>query len=178
SVHEHPISAITGLRAELDAIELALEGKEPIGATVPWYRISEHPVTLDGYGITDGASIQFVDGKIAAVNVELANKADKATPYTKTEVDSSLAAKANIADVYTKSQVDSALATKANSADVYIKSEINTLLAGKENVGSDINWSRIINRPTTLDGYGIGNAYTKTEVDSALSAKVNAADVY
>src|SRR5690606_15268856 len=73
-VHNHPISAITGLRAELDAIEVALEGKEDIGATVPWSRISEHPVTLDGYGITDGASIQFVDSKIAAVNVELANK--------------------------------------------------------------------------------------------------------
>src|SRR5690606_10492517 len=142
---------------------------------------------LAGYGIVDGASIPFVEGKLEVVTDELAakadkattytktevdtalsTKADKATTYTKTEVDAALATKANSADVYTKTQVDTALSAKANAADVYIKSEINTLLAGKENVGSDINWSRIINRPTTLSGYGIGDAYTKTEVDSYL----------
>jgi len=196
-VHEHPISAIIGLRAELDTIQSVLDGKENAGAAVPWIRIIDHPTTLAGYGIVDGATIPFVEGKLAVVADELATKADKATTYTKTEVDtalstkadksttytktevdSALAAKANSADVYTKTQVDTALSTKANAADVYIKSEINTLLAGKENVGSDINWSRIINRPTTLSGYGIGDTYTKTEVDSYLATKANTADVY
>lgn len=32
-------------------------------------------------------------------------------------------------------------------------------------------WSEIDNRPTTLSGYGIGNAYTKAETDAALANK-------
>ena len=38
-------------------------------------------------------------------------------------------------------------------------------------------WSRISNTPTTLSGYGITNAYTKTEIDNKLS-KFTPGDVY
>ncbi len=38
-----------------------------------------------------------------------------------------------------------------------------------------LDWGRIVNTPNTLAGYGITDAYTKTEIDSALSAKANTA---
>src|SRR5690606_10646964 len=98
-VHGHPIIAITGLRAELDAIVAALDGKEDAGSAVPWYRVIDRPTTIDGYGIVDAASIPFVVGELEDVAEELSAKADKSTTYTKTEVDSALAVKANTADV-------------------------------------------------------------------------------
>ena len=37
------------------------------------------------------------------------------------------------------------------------------------------SYSSIINKPTTISGYGITDAYTKTEVDTSLSSKANTA---
>jgi hypothetical protein len=37
---------------------------------------------------------------------------------------------------------------------------------------SSYDWSAIINTPTTLAGYGIGDAYTKTYVDAAFASQV------
>jgi hypothetical protein len=40
---------------------------------------------------------------------------------------------------------------------------------------TSLAWSKVTSTPTTIAGYGITNAYTKTEVDAALAAKLNAA---
>jgi hypothetical protein len=40
-----------------------------------------------------------------------------------------------------------------------------------------LDWGRIVNTPNTLVGYGITDAYTKTETDSALALKANITDV-
>lgn len=78
------------------------------------------------------------------------SKADKATTYTKTEVDTAVNAKAtkattlagyNIGDAYTKTEVDTAVGAKATKA-------------------------------TSLSGYGITDAYTKTEIDAKLTSAV------
>ena len=37
-------------------------------------------------------------------------------------------------------------------------------------------WTSVTGTPTTLSGYGITNAYTKTEVDTNLAAKENTAN--
>ena len=182
-VHDHPISAIIGLRAELDAIEVALDGKENAGAAVPWVRIIDRPTTLSGYGIVDGASIPFVEGKLADVADELATKADKATTYTKYEVDAALSAKADAANVYTKSQVDSALAAKANIVDVYTKTQVDSALSTKANISDVYTKSETNNllgnkadKANTLAGYGITDAYTKSEMNSLLVAKADKAN--
>ena len=44
------------------------------------------------------------------------------------------------------------------------------------NIGPDISGKA--DKATTLSGYGITNAYTKTEVDTKLNAKANVSDVY
>ncbi len=38
-----------------------------------------------------------------------------------------------------------------------------------KNAGDPIDWSVIVNTPTTLNGYGITDAYTKTEVDALIA---------
>lgn len=85
------------------------------------------------------------------VNTELGKKANLADVYTKTETDGKLNEKANSADVYTKTQADNLLNAKANSADVYTDDEVDALLAEKADKG------------TTLEDYGITDAYKKTE---------------
>ncbi|MBQ7055932.1 MAG: hypothetical protein IJN91_03310 [Alphaproteobacteria bacterium] len=69
----------------------------------------------------------------------------------------------NAADaaVASKGYVDAVVKTKANTADVYTKDEANNLLSGKAD------------KATTLEGYGITDAYTKTETDQKFDTIVN-----
>jgi phage-related tail fiber protein len=116
----------------------------------------------------------------AEVNNLLNSKEDKGTAYTKTEVDALINAKANsattlsgygITDAYTQGQTDTLLSAKANASDM------ETALAGKAAVSSvetleetltgEIN--KKADKATTLSGYGIENAYTKTEVDGMVA---------
>ena len=43
---------------------------------------------------------------------------------------------------------------------------------------TDTDWSAIRNTPDTLAGYGITDAYTKTETDNLLNDKMNVTDAY
>ena len=113
-------------------------------------------------------------------NTELGKKADKSTTYTKTETDDLLDNKADsattlmgygITDAYTSSTVDSLLSAKADT------SAMNTALAGKADASAvttlETNLTNSINekatKATTLSGYGLGDAYTKTEVDGMVA---------
>ena len=121
---------------------------------------------------------------------KLSKKADSENVYNKTEIDTELGKKANGDSVYTKTEIDGKLSLKqdtltfddtptadstnpvtsggvkteldkkADSGDVYTKSETDTLLSQKADTA------------TTLDGYGITDAYTKTEVDSKENALI------
>ena len=124
------------------------------------------------------------------VDTELLKKADSADVYNRAEIDTELGKKANGDSVYTKTEIDGKLSLKqdtltfdttptadstnpvtsggvkteldkkADSGDVYTKSETDTLLSQKADTA------------TTLDGYGITDAYTKTEVDSKENALI------
>ena len=77
------------------------------------------------------------------------------------------------ADAVTKKYADDANALKANTSDVYTKTEIDE--KGFLTEHQDISGKA--DKATTLAGYGIEDAYTKTETDSAIDAKiVNKAD--
>ena len=96
-----------------------------------------------------------------------------------------------ITDAYTKTQTDTALGGKVDkvngkglSTNDYTTEEKNKLggiAAGAEvNVNPDWNATsgdgEILNKPTSIAGYGITDAYTKSETDTALSA-LNSAKV-
>jgi len=128
----------------------------------------------------------------AEVNTALADKADKATTL----------AGYNIGDAYTKSEVNTAMDGKADKAttlagynigDAYTKTEINEMVEGISGEGGSIKTqidaaltdytttedleANYAQKATTLAGYNIGDAYTKTEVDTALEAKADSADL-
>lgn len=99
--------------------------------------------TLNGYGITDA--------------------------YTKTQTDNLLANKANISSLGT-------MATK-NAVDYSTTTEANALYAGKDLEQTVSTLTTTVNgkadKATTLSGYGITNAYTKTETNNLLANKVD-----
>jgi hypothetical protein len=70
---------------------------------------------------------------------QLAQKADKSTTYTKTEVDSALSAKANQLTTYTKTEVDSALSAKAHQLTTYTKTEVDSALSAKQDAINILN---------------------------------------
>ena len=119
---------------------------------------------------------------------------------TKTYVDTALALKANLASptftgtvtvptpatttaATTKTYVDTADALKANLASptftgvVTVPTPVNATDAStKAYVDAKTwAWSTITSAPTTIAGYGITDAYTKTTIDSSLALKANLA---
>ena len=141
---------------------------------------ADKATTLAGYGIADAYTKE-------EVNTELAKKADVATTlagygiidaYTKTEVDGKLDLKATVVDLETlKGRVSTVEENKANKADVYTKAEVEASLELKANVADVYSKSaadeKFAQKATTLAGYGITDAYTKTEVDGLLGGKVD-----
>ena len=111
--------------------------------------------------ITDDGTIKGVNGTFSG-NVTAANLYTKTDLYNKTEMDTELALKANASDVYTKTATDGLLNAKANAADVYTKTETDNKLDGKAD------------KATTLNGYGITDAYTKDEVDGLIGGGTSA----
>lgn len=133
---------------------------------------------------------------ISNINKTLEDKADADSVYTKNEADGLLNTKANATEVYTKTAADTLLNAKANTSDVYKKTEtysqteVNNLLNAKADAAEvsgaldlkatktevstlNTNLTASINTKadaaTTLAGYGITDAYTKTEVDGMVA---------
>lgn len=73
---------------------------------------------------------QHVKANEFATKQELLGKADSATTYTKTQVDTALGDKADVSTTYTKTEVDTALGGKADAATTYTKSQVDDLIAG------------------------------------------------
>ena len=105
----------TEVKADITAIETAVDGKADKATTIDGYGITDaytkseidsvieakadSSTTLAGYGITDSYTKSEVDSSINSINTTLSSKADKATTidgygitdaYTKTEVDSKI----------------------------------------------------------------------------------------
>ena len=67
--------------------------------------------------------------ELAPTRAEVDAKANQATTYTETEVDSLLNAKANQATTYTETEVDGLLDDKADKATTYTETEVDGLIA-------------------------------------------------
>ena len=108
--------------------------------------------TLNGYGITDAYTKAEVDGK-------LANKADTSalSSYATTEsMNSALASKADTSALSSYATTESVSSTYATKSELANKADTSAL-DGKAN------------KSTTLNGYGITDAYTKSESDGKLT---------
>lgn len=116
--------------------------------------------TLAGYGISDA--------------------------YTKTEVDTALGKKVDAVTGKGLSTNDYTTAEKTKLTGIATGAEVNKIDAVKVNGTAltitdkavNIDLSNYATKSTTLAGYGITNAYTKDEVNTALGKKANSSDVY
>lgn len=102
--------------------------------------------------------VDKVEGKVLSSNDYTTAEKEKLaglSNYDDTEIKASIATKANSADVYTKTAMDTELGKKADKTTV---ETLTTTVDGKAN------------KATTISGYGITDAYTKTEVDAKVSS--------
>lgn len=155
-------------------------------------------ISLSGYGITDAYTKAEVDAKVTSVykyrgSVETENDLPKSgmivgdvydisstgmnvawngSIWDKLGISVDLTSYLTVAaasETYTTiAAMAEALATKASAADVYNKTEINRKV---ETLTTSINEKAT--KATSLSGYGITNAYTKTETDNLLNTKLN-----
>ena len=112
-----------------------------------------------------------INSTVEGINTEIGKKANSADVYTKTETNAELDKKADKSTTYTKTEVDGLLGDKADTTAV------NTALAGKADTSTvttlETNLTNSINgkadKATSLTGYGITDAYTKSEVDGMVA---------
>lgn len=105
-----------------------------------------------------GGKVDKVEGKVLSSNDYTTAEKEKLaglSNYNDTEIKADIAKKANAADVYTQTQVNTELDKKADKTTV---ETLTTTVDGKAN------------KATTISGYGIADAYTKTEVDAKVSS--------
>ena len=115
----------------------------------------------------------------------LGGSVDFTNYYTKGDVDSKLANKANTADVYSKTVLDPMLEAKVDSADLgtmaYAETTDYSTKTVADTLYAPISLSATVagkaDKATTLEGYGITDAYTSSEVDAKLAEKASTADV-
>lgn len=148
----------TNTKITYDAKGLVTGGTSLAATDIPaldWSKITTgKPTTLSGYGISDATPSSHIGTTGASHGVATTSVNGFMSSADKTKLDG-IATNANnyvhptsgvVAGTYTKITVDS---------------------NGHATAGST---------PTTLAGYSIGDAYTKTESDSALALKTNKAD--
>ena len=146
-------------------IHVTLQDKTTWDSKADVTDIGNATVTITQGGVSRGAfSVNATDD----VTIDLTggaqadwNETDTTSPsyiqnrpsvYTKTETDGLLDAKADKASVYTKGETDAKLDAKADKTTTYTKTETNSLLDDKAD------------KATTIAGYGITDAYTKSEL--------------
>lgn len=115
---------------------------------------------VDGKGLSTN---DYTDADKAIVAAAISNSvSDLLNYYTKTQVDELLAnLEVDLSGYYTKLETDALLSPlTSHVADtvVHITAEERTA------------WNAKVDAATTLAGYGIGDAYTKTEVDALLGS--------
>ena len=136
---------------------------------------ADKSTTLAGYGIEDAYTKTAADD---AISKAIENKADKDSVYTKQETETKLEGKSDkattlagygIEDAYTKTAMDDAISkaieNKADKDSVFTKQETETKLEGKAD------------KATTLAGYGIEDAFTKTEINATLETKATKSEL-
>lgn len=170
-----------GLTIDIDGVVSVTSGGT--ADSVEWAGVLNRPTTITGYGLTDVYSK-------SEINESLLSKADvldlSGVAFSgnyndlnnKPVIPTLLSGFTNDSGFLTGSQVDAKVQAIVGAAPEALNTlvEIATQLASDESAASALTTvvSGKADKATTLAGYGITNAYTKTESDTALGAKVTA----
>lgn len=141
-----------------------------------WSYITNKPTTLSGFGITDGLrSVTQPSG--SNVFVTGISTSGTAITYTKSYTKKSLSAVGTSG--WTNASIDGNIIPDmsfiANWNGAYSGTSSNLAYCNKGAFGSfaiknSLAFSELTSKPTTISGYGITDAYTKSQVD-AIAAK-------
>ena len=141
-----------------------------------WSYITNKPTTLSGFGITDGLrSVTQPSG--SNVFVTGISTSGTAITYTKSYTKKSLSAVGTSG--WTNASIDGNIIPDMSFIaywnGAYSGTKSNLAYCNKGAFGSfaiknSLAFSELTNKPTTISGYGITDAYTKTQVD-AIAAK-------
>jgi hypothetical protein len=141
-----------------------------------WSYITNKPTTLSGFGITDGLrSVTQPSG--SNVFVTGISTSGTAITYTKSYTKKSLSAVGTSG--WTNASIDGNIIPDMSFIaywnGAYSGTSSNLAYCNKGAFGSfaiknSLAFSELTNKPTTISGYGITDAYTKTQVD-AIAAK-------
>ena len=162
-------------------------------ATVEWSGVQSKPTTLGGYGITDAignADIVTIaePNKILKLNesgelpANITGNAATASSVEWSGVQNKPTTLAGygITDGYTASHIDDNFLNKSEVSTVAEAGKLLKLndeaklaadITGNAATASSVEWSGVQNKPTTLGGYGITDAYTKTVSDETFVNK-------
>ena len=187
--------------SSIDGLQTALAGKADDIHGHTWGDISGAPITLAGYGIGDAYSKSDIDtllsgfwgkAELPASNVGKAvlNAVDVAAARTAIGAQGALStitqaeAEAGVSATtrnWTAQRVRQAVAAFAvpltkifGIADIL---GLSDALNSKSNDGHKHAFADLASKPNSLEGYGIGDAYTKTAADALLSEKLNVSAV-
>jgi len=164
----------------------SITGNAATATNVAWTGVTGTPTTLSGYGITDAYTKTATDSAISTAiagvqsgNVSTATSAGKLTTARTIAMSGDVTWSVSF-DGSANVTAAGTLAASGVTAGTYPKVTVNAkglVTGGASLVAADIpalDWSKITTgKPTTIAGYGITDAYTKTEVDTALTAKIN-----
>ena len=156
------------LRGELSAASLS--------GNLSWSYITNKPTTLSGFGITDGLrSVTHPSG--SNVFVTGISTSGTAITYTKSYTKKSLSAVGTSG--WTNASIDGNIIPDMSFIaywnGAYSGTSSNLAYCNKGTFGSfaiknSLAFSELTSKPTTISGYGITDAYTKSQVD-AIAAK-------
>lgn len=139
-------------------------------ATKQWVIDYVGDIDLTDYQKKVDNNLQTEDKSIVGAINELNSKPHIDT-YSKAEEDALLALKADKATTYTKDEVDDIIENLPIPDDVYSKAETDELLAGKANVGDSYTKAEI---DEIIEDLPISeNVYTKDETNALLDGKVS-----
>ena len=141
-----------------------------------WSYITNKPTTLSGFGITDGLrSVTQPSG--SNVFVTGISTSGTAVTYTKSYTKKSLSAvgSSGWTNASTDGNIIPDMSFIANWNGAYGGTSSNLAYCNKGAFGSfaiknSLAFSELTSKPTTISGYGITDAYTKSQVD-AIAAK-------
>ena len=145
------------LCSDIDGNGLCDDGEIATWHPISWNDIIGQPNTLGGYGIIDAYPINAVYNK---------NEIDQRLADIETEVDSVAYLASNISseltnDYYNSHHIDDNFYNK-----IEIDNIVSNINVGSSNGGlSSVMWSTILDKPTTLSGYGV-----KSEVQNMIDA--------
>ena len=165
----------------------SITGNAATATNVAWSGVTATPTTVSGYGITNAYTKTEVDSAISTAvstatggNVASASTAAKLTTARSISMTGDVTWSIASFDGSANVTAAGTLANSGVTAGTYPKVTVNAkglVTGGAALVAGDIpslDWTKITSgKPTTAAGYGIGDVYTKTEIDSSLSGKVS-----